>query len=809
MLQDFRRFARSAEWTAVTVGALIFVGGFGVLSIFWYSRRYPQVHGLFDYRTANFGYGVLLPLEASLLTYCIHRLPKAQREYAWALATATVAGLLGVATQLIWLATEDSPEIWTVPIPHRFNAAGWYHAAFLSLASAFFTFLTVLAIRRLRLATLSSPLNDATASLFAGLVAGPVAFAFLVMIDGVVNGRASTSMISSVAIVAVGLLTAGWVWWAVGPQRRPDFRAPVKLGVISALGFSVATVPHAVGMDGITTVSIVCCMPMTLALGTPLLRRRPTLWLATTVGIFLVLTGGAVVAVNASAATGSFWLSMALPVPAIAMAAAMARPSPSENDLRGWRAVLTHWATERRARWRVALTCFAVQVNMSLAAWFGMERDPTVRTVFVLVASSAPTLIASGWMVEVYSALPAQERRSVRTNPSPKRPRIRLERFFEDTWRRVGALYPAWVISVLVLIAATGRASRFDAATATAPHGLNEIAGAGCIQLLLALLALGVRRMTGRSVRERDAAPPRWTPSTRLELKWPTVALLGGAGMVGTVVPLTVLEPHEKLWAAGAAVLYGLLIVQGLLHDAAWVHAVSATRTGTALCLLQGCATSSALYWLLSTGIWSGTGAAQLDSAIQATLIVLVGWAASSVFFGMVLWATNPVPATTLHRPPGHFYMDFMLFAGGTLYAVVIPAFAVAVVSRSEMGEPRIVIVVTGAIFLLSLGGLFWHVYGRSEAQGLLSLFAGAGDRRGGYFEQHVEDVIELDVPYELRRRAENDAHALSLAVEAHRFRIRRHFRRVILLTITLFTVGAVVWLPVSLWIVHSGRSVP
>ncbi|WKV75326.1 hypothetical protein AW27_029645 [Streptomyces sp. PCS3-D2] len=42
-----------------------------------------------------------------------------------------LGSLLGSWTQVQWL-RDDAPVLnWTLPRPHHFNAAGWYHAAFL------------------------------------------------------------------------------------------------------------------------------------------------------------------------------------------------------------------------------------------------------------------------------------------------------------------------------------------------------------------------------------------------------------------------------------------------------------------------------------------------------------------------------------------------------------------------------------------------------------------------------------------------------------------------------------------------------
>lgn len=129
------------SWCMFIVAAfLACFSGFGVLSAFWLLAKHdPALPGLYHYAAATWGDGLFLSMGAGALigwfTLCE---PIDTHEKRGAIAVASASGLLGMAVQASWLARNDTALNWTIPEPHRFNAAGWYHAAFFVAAFAFF-----------------------------------------------------------------------------------------------------------------------------------------------------------------------------------------------------------------------------------------------------------------------------------------------------------------------------------------------------------------------------------------------------------------------------------------------------------------------------------------------------------------------------------------------------------------------------------------------------------------------------------------------------------------------------------------------
>lgn len=139
---------RWALLSASAVGCL----GFGVLALLSLAGvGQEDLAGLYTFRSATVGDAILLPL----LAYCLVRLAGLHR--AWqtrerrVVRYAGAAGLLcGAALQAQWLLDPEPRLNWTLPAPHRFNIAGWYHAAFLVLACAGFAALAAAGFVRLR-----------------------------------------------------------------------------------------------------------------------------------------------------------------------------------------------------------------------------------------------------------------------------------------------------------------------------------------------------------------------------------------------------------------------------------------------------------------------------------------------------------------------------------------------------------------------------------------------------------------------------------------------------------------------------------
>ncbi len=142
--RDHRRVAYPLLTSIGTFGT-----GFGALYLLWRSGRWPGTPGLFDYASATWGDGLLLPLSAGALVYAATVLPATDVDRQRFVAAGAAAGALGLATQVVSLVDPQPRTDWTLPGPHRFNAAGWYHAAYLVGTSGLFGGLSAVVLGRL------------------------------------------------------------------------------------------------------------------------------------------------------------------------------------------------------------------------------------------------------------------------------------------------------------------------------------------------------------------------------------------------------------------------------------------------------------------------------------------------------------------------------------------------------------------------------------------------------------------------------------------------------------------------------------
>jgi len=213
---------RSLCVRAVQAGSLaagtVFVAGFGVMNAFWrLQEQSGGLAGLYDYRSATWGDGLLLPLTAGLLGSAAVLGPSERSGRAWAAAAGCCGFALGAFTQVAWLADPSPGLNWTLPAAHRFNEAGWYHAAFLSCASGYLSWLLARAVR----AASGGGVGAMPRFLLAGSAMSALGFGWLLAADNssTADTAASRSTIGVIGAV-VGGGVAALVAWSMTRQRR-------------------------------------------------------------------------------------------------------------------------------------------------------------------------------------------------------------------------------------------------------------------------------------------------------------------------------------------------------------------------------------------------------------------------------------------------------------------------------------------------------------------------------------------------------------------------------------------------------------
>lgn len=144
------RILASPTQMGILAGSVVFVGGFGMMLTFWLTSDYTGERGFPFYLSATLGDALILPIIAFLGTRLVTENGSTPKERRAAHVASAVGGAAGAATQLSWLRSDDINLNWTFAAMHHFNAAGWYHAVFLTGAAGFFVGLTSLMLLQYR-----------------------------------------------------------------------------------------------------------------------------------------------------------------------------------------------------------------------------------------------------------------------------------------------------------------------------------------------------------------------------------------------------------------------------------------------------------------------------------------------------------------------------------------------------------------------------------------------------------------------------------------------------------------------------------
>ncbi|MFG2313148.1 hypothetical protein ACGFS9_31440 [Streptomyces sp. NPDC048566] len=198
---------------AVAAGLAVFMAGFGTLFVFHLTMdRDPRLPGMFTDLCETWGDALALPVMTGALVFAVTALPSAVREARQVAAVATAGGATGALTQLVRWVDEDHELTWAHPEPHHFNAAGVYHAVFLTLMCAATASLWTVALKRAARAPRGHRGRPgALCALVIAMVAGLVFVALLVIDDWefftTTSGAVVLATTMAAAALSAGLFT--------------------------------------------------------------------------------------------------------------------------------------------------------------------------------------------------------------------------------------------------------------------------------------------------------------------------------------------------------------------------------------------------------------------------------------------------------------------------------------------------------------------------------------------------------------------------------------------------------------------------
>lgn len=219
-LNEFGRIPLAPRDRALRAAYAIFCLGFGALNVFEaLGLGDPRLPGLYSFRTATVGDGILLPL----LAYALVRSagpdgPATRFQAAFSRAGGIVGALLGLAVQIQALIDPSAHLDWTFPAPHSYNFPGWYHAVFLVSASWFYGRELSLVLARIREeAQQSLPValrRICSVGTLSVLIPG-FSFLGLLVEDGLSPDRV-TMMIVLASLLIFGTIAGAVLYWACG-----------------------------------------------------------------------------------------------------------------------------------------------------------------------------------------------------------------------------------------------------------------------------------------------------------------------------------------------------------------------------------------------------------------------------------------------------------------------------------------------------------------------------------------------------------------------------------------------------------------
>ena len=209
---DRPRSKRSIGPLPVVVGVCL-AAGFGVLAVLWFTRGSwwgaPPAHvaGMFHYPSAYLGDSILLPVAAALMTTGVKLLPPAKHERLTTVLAGVLAAASAVLAQAFWLADDHPVTNWTLPEPHRFNAAGVWHAIYFVVVSTTLVVLVSLLSRRIS-AALCGNGRGLVEEMLRGVGSSLVlccllTYAVLATHDSLAPALASRTVLGGLAITAV------------------------------------------------------------------------------------------------------------------------------------------------------------------------------------------------------------------------------------------------------------------------------------------------------------------------------------------------------------------------------------------------------------------------------------------------------------------------------------------------------------------------------------------------------------------------------------------------------------------------------
>jgi hypothetical protein len=593
-----------AGW-AVGCAVAVLVAGFGALLGFWLGGSYSaQLPGLFEYPSATWGDGLLLPLLAFCLCRLIAGLPVADGRRPTLLA-GVVGAVAGGLVILTWV-TDPAPSLnWTMPQPHRLNMPGVWHAGFLVLASGLFAALWVELLRRLRHASrvqVDAALQSAAA---AGAVAGTTGYAWLARAD---SGRAAGTAAGRGSLLALGLaalvLLVCLAWAGRGALGTGGKTALTGLLLAFVVVLFAETHWHA-----LVFLALAAAVGAGLALASAASRGRdldPQELLA-------VPAAFAIITLLVVREDVDLWHVLVAPFAAVICAGVLRLLYAG-----------VPWSTLKRTALEY-LAAAGISASLLAASVFGLwQRE-----------HGAQAYITGGFLLTIVGAvlggvfLPFfkadfeelmqvegdEKRRQPDYRPSPEQTRIAVR-----TWLRLLGYAGSALMSMLVLTIALAPSLGWETGTARLqrPPLWPAALVAGALLLLLAR-AVPAFAAANRPHPDHGPKPP---PTGTAVPAW--CCALAGVAACAVFIPGLLRDGTLQLLAIVQTVLLTAFAAQAILGNGAWLHLTPVRRAAGAAVGTVSLAVLLGVYWSLTSAVRPGGAAASPGATFLGWLVAAV-----------------------------------------------------------------------------------------------------------------------------------------------------------------------------------------
>lgn len=657
------------------------------------------------------GDGLLLPLIVAVLITATASLAPTRHDRLHFWLGFVLGATAGAATQAAWLA-DDSPNLnWTLPAPHDFNCAGWYHAAFLTVISGLLLALATLAATRVRAARAGEAkrVEELASSPWLGaLFAAAVTMVGLLIADNRDAADTTAGTATAVGVAFAVLIAGGLLVWTFGRHLRVA-AANLAIGFGAACGATaLATWGLAASLE-VTLTTLAAAAIVALALSDLRPGRVPRLERA--IPTCLVLLGGAAICYQLVDDQG---LEAAIAI-AVAAVAAVAMGGL------------------RQERWEdeivVVVSVLFVFGVLGLAAWLaGRPESQTEATLAVggaLVFLDALVIrLVSGRYADFMADV--QEARG----KGDKLPSAGARGDAIGTWALVAGLGIPALAALAVLVGEAAPSLGADDVAGGHPPGLTAWLIGDLVLLALTTIAVAL------ALRHRKSPAERFRQGLKAQLSPVAAAICLLVSVAAVVLAATQLQAplHDPAVAGVAALAVAVLVGEDLVRSSLTLQLAERTPLAWAVAVAGGATVVSGLFWLLTVGLWHGEQPASVGGALLACGVTLLPLGLCAGGFGVVVSAGLQTPHLTEQPPTRNTLWQQLMYAVLIFVAVAIPFFVVGrLEAHGDIANSGLV-TLTSLGFMPALVGLVWWV---------LRMNAKHGQFESGHGDEVLNEIVD------------------------------------------------------------------